>query len=219
MAAPDYRVGSMNMPSLAKTTRSIEPSGNKKNSHFEPRDGDADRYRCSAWSRRSSKPQGYNAIHTSLTNDATQSELELLKLWPDAKCASGDGGALESLRPATRKAWLAMNPLPGDVPYYSLVTYPRPDRISSILSSSYHKLSRVDARNDGQVLFYDQVIPGSTLIAYVNADHWALAVPVARTHATIGSMFVDQNDYPREALLEALLRFIEEELDGSPRSQ
>ena len=150
-----------------------------------------------------------------LANDATQSQLELLKHWPDAECARGDGGAVESLRPATRKTWLAENPLPRDFPYYSLVTYPHPDRISSILSSSYNKLSRVDARNDSQVLFYDQVIPGSTLIAYINADHWALSVPVARKHPTIGSIFVDQNDYPREVLLEAVLRFVEEALPVS----
>jgi len=152
-----------------------------------------------------------------LANDATQSQLELLKHWPDAECSSGDGGAVESLRPATRKAWLAENPLPNDFPYYSLVTYPNPERISSILESSYNKLSRVDARNDSQVLFYDQVIPGSTLIAYINADHWALSVPVARTHPTIGSMFADQNNYPREALLEAVLRFVEEELAASAK--
>ena len=154
-----------------------------------------------------------------LANDATQSQLELLKHWPDAECASGDGGAVDSLRPATRKAWLADNPLPDDFPYYSLVTYPHPDRISSVLSSSYNKLSRIDARNDSQVLFYDQVIPGSTLIAYVNADHWALSVPIARTHSMIGSMFVDQNDFPREALLEAVLRFVEEELSQSRKSR
>lgn len=150
-----------------------------------------------------------------LANDATQSQLELLKYWPDAECASGDGGAVESLRPATRKAWLAENPLPDDFPYYSLVTYPHPDRISSVLASSYKKLSRVDARNDSQVLFYDQIIPGSTLIGFVNADHWALAVPIARTHPTISEMFVDQNDYPREALLEAVMRFVEEDLAAS----
>ena len=148
-----------------------------------------------------------------LANDATQSQLEILRHWPDAKCTEGDGGAIESLRPATRRAWLADNPLPTDFPYYSVVTYPNPERISSILNSSYEKLSKADARNDSQVLFYDQVIPGSTLVAYVNADHWALAVPIARTHSTIGSMFVDQNDYPREALIEAVLRFVEESIE------
>ena len=70
----------------------------------------------------------------------------------------------------------------------------------------------VDARNDSQVLFYDQVIPGSTLVAYLNADHWALAVPIARTHDIVGEILVDQNAFPREALHEALLRFIEEDL-------
>ena len=148
-----------------------------------------------------------------LANDATQSQLEMLRHWPDAKCTTGDGGAVESLRPATRKAWLANNPLPEDIPYFSVVTYPNPERISSVLNSSYEKLSKADARNDSQLLFYDQVIPGSTLVAYINADHWAMAVPVARTHSTIGSMFVDQNDYPREALLEAVLRFVEENLE------
>jgi hypothetical protein len=150
-----------------------------------------------------------------LANDVTQSQLELLTHWPDAECTTGDGGAIESLRPATRKAWLAQNPLPHDFPYYSLVTYPNPDRISAVLGSSYNKLSKVDARNDSQLIFYDQVIPGSSILGYLNADHWALTVPIARSHTTIGSMFVDQNDYPREALLEAILRFVEEELETS----
>ncbi len=44
----------------------------------------------------------------------------------------------------------------------------------------------IDGRNDSQVIFYDQVIPGSSLVGYINADHWAIAVPIARTHETIG---------------------------------
>ncbi|WP_455222282.1 hypothetical protein [Kaarinaea lacus] len=152
-----------------------------------------------------------------LANDATQSQLELMRYWPKAKCSTGDSSALESLRPATRKAWLAKNPLPTDFPYYSLVTFPNPERISSILSSSYEKLSRIDARNDGQLIFYDQIIPGSILLGYVNADHWALTVPIARSHSMLGSTFVDQNHYPREALLEAMLRFVEEDLVSSAR--
>jgi hypothetical protein len=62
------------------------------------------------------------------------------------------------------------------------------------------------------VLFYDQVIPRSSLVAYLNADHWAVAVPVARKHPTIRRFFVDKNDYPREALLESLARFLDEDL-------
>jgi hypothetical protein len=140
----------------------------------------------------------------------------MLRHFPGAQCASGDGGAVESLRPATRRAWLAQNPLPADVRFYSLVTFPQPERISSILTGSYNKLARIDARNDSQMIFYDQVVPGSTLVGYLNADHWALAVPLNRSHPTIASMFVTQNAYPREGMLEALLRFVEEDLAAAP---
>ena len=147
-----------------------------------------------------------------LANDAKQSQLALLEHWPGARCLPGDGGAVESLRPETRQTWLAQHALPPDTPYYSLVTFPQPERISSVLKPSYRKLSRVDARNDSQVLFYDQLIPGSALIGFLNADHWALAVPIARSHPILGSTLVNHNDFPREALLEAVLRMVEEDL-------
>ena len=144
-----------------------------------------------------------------LANDADESQLDLLRQWPGAQCPAGDGGAIESLRPAIRQSWLAKHSLPDDLPYYSLVTFPRPEYISTVLKPSYDKLSKVDSRNDGQLLFYDQIIPGSTLLGYVNADHWALAVPISRSHRLLGSTIVEHNDFPREALVEALLRFIE----------
>lgn len=147
-----------------------------------------------------------------LANDAEEYQAEMLRHFPGAICNSSDGTAVASLRPAARRAWLAANPLPKDLRYYSLVTFPQRERISSVLKSSYRKLARVDTRNDGQLVFYDQVIPGSHLMAYINADHWALAVPIARTHSTIGAFFVTENAYPREALVETLLRFIEEDL-------
>ena len=149
---------------------------------------------------------------SALADDAEQYQADMLQHFPGATCGPGDGGGVESLRPATRKAWLAQHPLPREVHYYSLATFPQPERISSILKSSYKKLARIDARNDSQVIFYDQLVPGSTLVGYLNADHWAVAVPISRSHPMIGSMFVTQNAYPREALLEALLRFIEEDL-------
>ena len=148
-----------------------------------------------------------------LANDAEQDTAEWLTHVPGATCSVGDRGAVASLRPDVRRAWLAANPLPTDIRYYSVVTLPKPERISSILKRSYAKLSQVDARNDSQAIFYDQVIPGSALLAYLNADHWAAAVPIGRTHTTIASLFVTENAYPREALIESVLRFVEEDLD------
>ena len=153
---------------------------------------------------------------SALANGLEQYEANLLRHFPGARCPAGDGGAIASLRPEARKAWLAANPLPRDVCYYSVVTFPQPDRISTILKSYHSKLASVDARNDSQLLFYDQVVPGSTLVGYINADHLAVAMPVARTHPTVGSTLLTQNAYPREALVEAILRFVEEDLGAAP---
>lgn len=74
-------------------------------------------------------------------------------------------------------------------------------------------MSQVDSRNDSQMIFYDQLIPGSVLLGYVNADHWAVAIPINRNHPFIASHFVDKNAFPREVLAEALVRFLEEDLN------
>jgi hypothetical protein len=149
-----------------------------------------------------------------LADDASQSQANMLTNVPGSNCDEGDEGAVESLRTDVRQQWLVENTLPSSIKYYSVVTYPSPERVSWGLKSSYKSLSKVDVRNDTQVLIYDQMIPGSTLVAFLNADHWAIAVPVARKHAFVGSTVVNHNDYPREALLEALLRFIEEDLSS-----
>jgi hypothetical protein len=148
-----------------------------------------------------------------LANPAKESDLGLLKHIPGSECTEGDGHAVESLRPAVRRQWLADNPLPANIRYYSLVTYPDPEQVSSILNGTWKKLAAIDSRNDSQVIFYDQVIPGSTLLGYLNADHWAIAVPVAESHPFIGRHFVNKNSYPRQAVAEAVLRFIEEDMD------
>jgi pimeloyl-ACP methyl ester carboxylesterase len=149
---------------------------------------------------------------SALANEAEQYQADLMRHFPGSTCDSGDGGGVASLRTDVRRNWLARNPLPRDVPTYSVVTLPKPERISSILRKSADKLSMIDGRNDSQMIYYDQVIPGSSLVGYLNADHWAIAVPISRTHDTIGSLFVTQNAYPREALMEAVLRFVEEDL-------
>ena len=53
---------------------------------------------------------------------------------------------------------------------------------------------------------------GARCSDFSTADHWAIAVPLNRSHPVISRSLVDKNDYPREALLEAVLRFIEEDL-------
>ncbi len=146
--------------------------------------------------------------------ESDQGQANLLTKVPKSECDDGDGGGVNDLRPDVRKQWLADHPLPVHIRYYSVVTYPDPEtRMSRGLKSSYRKLSKIaDARNDSQVVFYDQVIPGSTLLAFPNADHWAIGVPVDRKHKFAASSFVNRNNYPREAFFEAIIRYIEEDL-------
>jgi hypothetical protein len=40
-------------------------------------------------------------------------------------------------------------------------------------------------------------------------------VPIARKERAMATFFVDQNAYPREALTEAVMRFIEEDLEAN----
>jgi pimeloyl-ACP methyl ester carboxylesterase len=151
-----------------------------------------------------------------LANPASQSQANILIKVPGATCDEGDGGAVKSLRPSVRRNWLANNVLPDHIRYYSVITYPEPDRMSSGLKSNYRKLGEIDSRNDSQVIFYDQIIPGSTIVAYANADHWAMAVAIARSHEFISSTMINKNDFPREAFFEALLRYVEEDLANQP---
>ena len=70
----------------------------------------------------------------------------------------------------------------------------------------------MDGRNDGQLIFYDQLIPASVLLGYLNADHWAVAAPIARQSPVLGATFANHNAFPREVLVEAVLRYVEEDL-------
>jgi hypothetical protein len=152
-----------------------------------------------------------------VADDASEWMADTMRFFPGAKCDKGDDESVASLRPSVRKAWLAEHPMPADVHFYSVVTLPDEARISRILKPTYWKLKKIDVRNDSQLIYTDQIVPGSTLLGFMNADHWAIVLPIARAHPWIGALFVNHNDYPREALIEAILRFVEEDLGKSAR--
>jgi hypothetical protein len=145
-----------------------------------------------------------------LADQASEVPIDVIASLPGIACAAGDRGALGSLRRATRMNWLALHPLPP-LRFYSLASYASREQISTPLRSSYDELSLVEPRNDGQLLSYDQVVPGSTLLGHLNGDHWAIAIPIARD-AVVAELLIDHNAFPREILLEAILKQIEEDL-------
>lgn len=130
-------------------------------------------------------------------------------------CPAGQGAeAAISLRRSVRLAWLAGNALPGSVRYYSLAAFASPEDTSAALRPFYNLLAKSDPLNDGLVVCSDMIIPGSTLLGYPNADHLAVAMPFGRKSKVLGATLLNKNSYPREVLLEAAVRFVEEDLRG-----
>jgi hypothetical protein len=144
--------------------------------------------------------------------------LELAARAPGASCEAGDLGALRSLRPAVRQGWLAGHRLPAQVRYYSIVAQPSPARVSIGLAPTWRLLARIDPRNDGQLLAQDQVIPGGTLLAVVDADHWAISTNLQASPSLLVRAAANRNDFPRRAMIEAALWLIAEDLAATAAS-
>ncbi len=126
-------------------------------------------------------------------------------------CDPGDGQVLHSLLPSVRKAWLADHPLPHHVAYYSLAAFTTREHISQGLIPTWHALARHDRRNDGQLVAGDAIIPGSTVLGYVNADHWDLAIALEQQMPQLSAR-TSTRHLPRTELLEAALLYISEQL-------
>jgi len=148
---------------------------------------------------------------TPLADAADPAYSTLLARLPYDKCPPGDGQVISSLSPATATAWLRSNPLPAGSRYYSLAGFATRERVARALVPSWKYLNRIDARNDGQVVAADAVIPGATLLGYANADHWG----VAQTIETVHPVLVARDDparFPLEQLFLAIVRFVAADL-------
>lgn len=137
----------------------------------------------------------------------------LVRLIP-GKCQPGDSGALDSLSRTLQFQWLATNPLPVQVRYFSLAAFARYDDVQLHLRTTYKLLEKISPLNDGQLLMIDQLIPGSTLLGYVNSDHWTVAIPVEEKFSDWDPEIKEKNRLLRELLFEAMVLFLSESLNG-----
>ena len=135
--------------------------------------------------------------------------------WSPAECDTGDDGALDSLRPAIRLNWMAANPLPKSVRYFSLASVTNHDHVNTLLRTGYELLWIYSPRNDGLLLSVDQLIPGGTLLGYANADHWSVALPLENKNYLISETIRAPQPFPRRVLLQALLLYVAEALESN----
>ncbi|MFL5347231.1 MAG: hypothetical protein ACJ8AT_20805 [Hyalangium sp.] len=138
-----------------------------------------------------------------LASDSTGAGL-LFSRGDNTRCTLGEREALSDLSPAHRLRWLMAHPLPERPRYFSLVAFAPLSEITPPLRPRAAALSRIDPRNDGLLPFFDQVIPGSELLGYANADHWSIATEPLGT--------AQGSPVPRDVLIEAALLRISEVL-------
>ena len=113
---------------------------------------------------------------------------------------------------------MARHPLPTDLQYYSLAAYTRKANISAALRPTFHALARTDERNDGNVIFTDSIIPRGKLLAYLDADHWAVAMPFEVFAPKFARVVASRNHFPRVVLLEAIARIVAEDYKNREES-
>jgi hypothetical protein len=126
-------------------------------------------------------------------------------------CKAGDGGVVDSLRVKVRMSWLARHRLPSNVRYFSLGSFTVPDQTARLMYLTKRDLGRAEALNDGQTIFYDQLIPGSVLLGYANGDHWAVVLPLQEKWPHWGGNTAGTH-YPRDPLFEAVVLYVGEAL-------
>jgi hypothetical protein len=128
---------------------------------------------------------------------------------PTGRCEKGDGDVVNSLRTDIRRAWLAENELPGHIRYYTFTAFTVRDRVARALVAPWKMLLKHDRRNDGQLLPRDTLLPNSTVLGYLNADHWAVAMRLEEDLEFFAGRR-DTAQFPHTALLEAILRYVGE---------
>jgi hypothetical protein len=132
---------------------------------------------------------------------------------PTGRCEKGDGEVVNSLRTDVRRSWLAKNELPEHIRYYSFTAFTVRDRVARALVTPWKLLLKLDRRNDGQLLPRDTLLPNSTLLGYLNADHWAVAMRLEEDLEFFAARH-DTAQFPHTALLEAILQYVGEDAAG-----
>src|SRR6266446_89300 len=123
-------------------------------------------------------------------------------------CAPGTGEEIDDVRRAVRLEWWRQHRATISVPVFSLVTMPRPDHLTPFTAATYHRLASIDPLNDGMLFWYDQILPGSHLLGFVNADHWSVVQSAGRDLPIMGVLFRDGH-VPRTLLVEAAIEVVD----------
>ncbi len=130
---------------------------------------------------------------------------------PMKSCQGDLATGFKSLKRSVRQAFLAANPHPL-VPSYSLPAKSEKGTTSTALAQTWMLLSSFGSAQDGQLLRDDATIPESKVLGAALSDHFAVALPFDKSTDAAVRKGMDKAVYPRAALLEALLRYVADDL-------
>jgi hypothetical protein len=148
------------------------------------------------------------AVGGSWLPDEIRGLMEGSHPWIAPGCPGNVRDGLHSLTRELRLRFLRENPL--SVPGYSIVAASAHDETSTILRGMWKQLSIYAKEQDSQLVAWEAVLPGGKYLGAARADHWAIAMPFEESPNPPKS--VDRNHFPRDALLEAIVRFVTADL-------
>ena len=128
-------------------------------------------------------------------------------------CPPGSGDEIQDIRRDVRLDWWRQHGASVSVPVFSLVTMPRPERVTPFMAATYRKLASIDPHNDGMLFWHEQIVPGSHLLGFVNADHWAVVQSASRDLPIVGVLLPDDR-VPRTLLVLAAVEVVDITLRG-----
>jgi hypothetical protein len=121
-------------------------------------------------------------------------------------CDIEDHGGIGSLRRDVRyRALRAWKP-PQTLRTYSLSAVSTLKRTSKPLHTMWRTNEIYSIDQDSHIIAEESIIPGSEFLGVARGDHWAVALPMSEHPKT--KKKVDQNPFPRTALLESIVRYV-----------
>jgi len=119
----------------------------------------------------------------------------------------------KSLRTDIRRAFLQAYPDPL-VPTYSLAAISDLSNTSKALQKGWQLMQTFANAHDGQLSRESATVPGAKFLGAAKADHLAVALPFDKSTSQEIRSAMDKARYPRAALLEALVRFVMQDLQS-----
>ena len=115
---------------------------------------------------------------------------------------------LDSMRRDNRQNYLAS--VPHAWRAYSISAVAAEKKTSKVLQPLWRRLSPYAVEQDSHIVEREALVPGGEFLGRALGDHWAVAMPFDPNPnvSSAALRVIDQNRFPREALIEAAIRVV-----------